>query len=76
MKQVKYYRVIAHRAHQGTKRSVPITFYIAAENAYHASTIARNMPGIKHHRSVMSCVPISSKEYYEGRKVSAYKRFC
>lgn len=71
---MKYYRVTTYRGHQGRGKSVPITFYIAAENAMHASYIAQRMPGVKHSRMVMSCVPISVEEYMEGRKMSAYKR--
>lgn len=70
----KYYRVITHRAHQGRGRSAVITFYIAAQNAVHATRIAQNMPGVKHSRMVMSCVPCTIEEYMEGRKISAYKR--
>lgn len=71
----KYYKVTAHRGHVGVGRSVPITFYIAAQNALHASRIAQRMPGVKHSRCVMSCVPISMEEYIEGRKLSAYHRY-
>ncbi len=74
MNATKYYRVTAHQGHQGRGRSVPISFYIAAENALHASRIAQRMPGVKHSKTVMSCVPISVEEYMEGRKLSAYRR--
>lgn len=70
----KYYRVTTHRAHQGRGRGAPITFYIEANNAIHASRIAQNMNGVKHSKMIMSCVPISTEEYLEGRKVSAYHR--
>lgn len=71
----KYYKVTAYRAHQGRGRSVPISFYIAAENVLHASRIAQRMPGVKHSKAIMSCVPISMEEYIEGRKMSAYHRY-
>lgn len=71
----KYYKVTAHRGHVGVGRSVPITFYIAAQNALHASRIAQRMSGVKHSKSVMSCVPITMEEYLAGRKVSAYHRY-
>ena len=71
----KYYKVTTHRAHQGIGRSIPITFYIAAENALHASKIAQNMSGVKHSRAIMSCIPITPDEYLEGRKISAYHRY-
>lgn len=74
MKPTKYYKVTTHRGHVGVGRSVSITFYIAAQNALHASRIAQRMPGVKHGRMVMSCVPISIEEYMEGRKLSAYHR--
>lgn len=74
MTTTKYYKVTTYRGHQGRGKIVPITFYIAAQNAMHASKIAQRMPGIKHSRMVMSCVPISIEEYMEGRKLSAYKR--
>ena len=70
----KYYKVTTYRAHQGRGRSVPISFYIIAENALHASRIAQRMAGVKHSRMVMSCVPINVEEYLEGRKISAYHR--
>ena len=70
----KYYKVTCHRAHQGRGRSIPISFYIIAENVLHASRIAQRMPGVKHRRMVMSCVPITAEEYIEGRKRSAYHR--
>lgn len=68
----KFYKVTTHRAHQGIGRSIPITFYIAADNALHASKIAQNMPGVKHSRPVMSCVPITMDEYLIGKQISAY----
>lgn len=71
----KYYKVTAHRGHVGVGRSVLITFYIVAQNALHASRIAQRMAGVKHSRSVMSCVPITMDEYLEGRKISAYHRY-
>ena len=74
MNSPKYYKVTCHRAHQGRGRSVPISFYIAAENVLHASRIAQRMPGVKHSKTIMSCVPISVDEYVEGRKMSAYHR--
>ena len=74
MKGSKYYKVSTYRAHQGRGKTVSITFYIAAENALHASRIAKNMPGVKHSRCVMSCVPITLEEFLEGRKISAYHR--
>lgn len=70
----KYYKVTCHRGHQGRGRSIPISFYIAAENVLHASRIAKRMPGVKHSKAIMSCVPISVDEYMEGRKLSAYHR--
>ena len=70
----KYYKVTCHRGHQGRGRSIPISFYIAAENVLHASRIAQRMPGVKHSKTIMSCVPISVEEYMEGRKLSAYHR--
>lgn len=74
MNTTKYYKVTCHRAHQGRGRSIPISFYIAAENVLHASRIAQRMPGVKHSKSILSCVPISIDEYMEGRKMSAYHR--
>lgn len=74
MNTTKYYKVTCHRAHQGRGRSVPISFYIAAENVLHASRVAQRMPGVKHSKAIMSCVPISVEEYMEGRKLSAYHR--
>ena len=70
----KFYKVTTHRAHQGIGRSIPITFYIAAENAVHASRIAQKMPGVQHSKIPMSCVPIEIDEYLLGRKMSAYHR--
>lgn len=75
MKATKYYKVSTYRAHVGTKQNVAITFYIAAENALHASRIAQRMPGVKHGKMVMSCVPISLEEYLAGRRISAYHRY-
>lgn len=69
-----YYKVTCHRGHQGKGRSIPITFYIIANNAVEASRKARNMSGVKHRRPVMACVPITAEEYMEGRKESAYYR--
>lgn len=74
MNTTKYYKVTCHRGHQGRGRSIPISFYIAAENVLHASRIAQRMPGVKHSKTIMSCVPISMEEYLEGRKLSAYHR--
>ena len=71
----KYYKVTTYRAHVGIGKSVSITFYIAAQNALHASRIAQRMAGVKHSRVVMSCIPITMEEYIEGRKVSAYHRY-
>ena len=70
----KYYKVTCHRGHQGRGRSIPISFYIAAENVLHASRIAQRMPGVKHSKTIMSCVPITYEEYAEGRRMSAYHR--
>jgi hypothetical protein len=75
MKSMKYYKVTTHRGHVGVGRSVSITFYIAAQNALHASRIAQRMPGVKHSKCVMSCVPITMEEYLAGREVSAYHRY-
>lgn len=75
MKSTKYYKVTTHRGHVGVGRSVSITFYIAAQNALHASRIAQRMSGVKHSRMVMSCIPITIDEYMEGRKMSAYHRY-
>ena len=75
MKPTKYYKVTTHRGHVGVGHSVSITFYIAAQNALHASRIAQRMPGIKHSKCVMSCVPITMEEYLAGRKISAYHRY-
>ena len=72
MTQQKYYKVTTYRAHVGVGKTVSITFYIAAQNALHASRIAQRMPGVKHSRCVMSCVPITVDEFLEGRKISAY----
>ena len=74
MNTTKYYKVTCHRGHQGRGRSIPISFYIAAENVLHASRIAQRMPGVKHSKAILSCVPISVEEYMEGRKLSAYHR--
>lgn len=70
----KYYKVTTHRAHQGIGRSAAITFYIAADNALQASSIARRMPGVKHSKMIMSCVPITVDEFLVGRRMSAYKK--
>ena len=43
---MKYYKVVAHRAHQGCGRTTPITFYIQADNAIKASSIAQSMNGV------------------------------
>ena len=72
MTQQKYYKVTTYRAQVGVGKTVDITFYIAAQNALHASRIAQRMPGVKHSRCVMSCVPITMDEFLEGRKISAY----
>ena len=71
----KYYKVTTYRAHVGVGKTVSITFYIAAQNALHASRIAQRMPGVKHRRMVMSCVPITMEEFIEGRKISAYHKY-
>lgn len=71
----KYYKVTTYRAHVGRGKTVAITFHIAAKDALHASKIAKQMPGVKHSRCIMSCVPITLEEYMEGRKVSAYHRY-
>lgn len=71
----KYYKVTTYRAHVGVGKTVSITFYIAAKNALHASRIAQRMPGVKHSRCVMSCVPITMEEFIEGRKISAYHKY-
>ena len=68
----KHYRVTVHRAHQGRGRAATLTFYIAARDAIHASNIARRMPGVKHSRSVISCIAITAEEYTQGRTRSAY----
>lgn len=72
---MKYYKVVAHRAHQGCGRTTPITFYIQADNAIKASSIAQSMAGTKHSKGIMSCIPITIEEYLEGRKISAYHRY-
>ena len=72
MTQQKYFKVTTYRAHVGVGKTVSITFYITAQNALHASRIAQRMPGVKHSRCVMSCVPITMDEFLEGRKISAY----
>lgn len=73
--QQKYYKVSTYRAHVGIGKTVSITFYIAAQNALHASRIAQRMAGVKHSRMVMSCIPITMEEFLEGRKISAYHRY-
>ena len=70
----KYYKVTCNRGHQVRGLIMPIIFYIAAENVLHASRIAQRMPGVKHSKAILSCVPISVEEYMEGRKLSAYHR--
>ena len=71
---MRYYKVSAKRGHQGCGRTTPITFYIQADNAIKASSIAQSMAGTKHSKGIMSCVPITVSEYLEGRKISAYQR--
>jgi hypothetical protein len=70
----KYYKVTCHRAHQGRGKSVPISFYIEADNVLHASRKAQRMAGVKHSKFIISCIPVSIEEYFEGRKTSAYYR--
>lgn len=71
---MKYYKVTVEKAHQGRGRDATISFYVAAENIVHASAIGRKMPGVKHTKNVLACVPINVDEYLEGRKISAYAR--
>ena len=71
---MKYYKVVAHRAHQGCVRIIPFIFYILSDNAIKASSIAQSMAGTKHSKGIMSCIPITIEEYLEGRKISAYQR--
>lgn len=71
---MKYYKVVVLQGHHGRGRAMPMTFYVAAENAVHASRIAQKMPGVQHSKIPMSCVPISVDEYLLGRQMSAYRR--
>ena len=71
---MKYYKVTTYQGHHGRGRAMPITFYIAAENAVHASRIAQGMPGVQHSKVPMACVPITIDEYMLGRQTSAYRR--
>lgn len=74
MPKMNYFKVTAHRAHQGGNRAATITFYLIAENALYACEAARSFPGVKHGRPVINCIPISLEEYQEGRKISAYRK--
>lgn len=71
---MKYYKVTCSRGHCGAGKNATISFYICAANALEAAQHARTMPGVKHSKSVLSCISIDQLEYTEGRKISAYER--
>lgn len=73
---MNYYKVTVTRGHTGMgEHAAYLTFYIVADNIFHASKIALRMNGVKHHgRIPISAEKISEAEYLEGRKTSAYYR--
>ena len=71
---MRYFLVECMQGHFGNKRYQPIVFAIAADNAVHAMDLAKQMPGVKHSRPVLSCRETTLDVYQEYRQVSAYKR--
>lgn len=72
---MKFYMVVCHRGHCGTKHSTEIKFAICAESLIKACDKARRMPSVKHTRCVIYGKEITEQEYVEYRKISAYERF-
>lgn len=71
---VRYFSVTCKHGHRGAKKYDPITFAIIAQNAIEASDLAKQMPGVKHDQPVLACKEISSSDYFEMLKHSAYER--
>lgn len=69
-----YFKVTAKQGHYGTGRYQPITFAIKAKDMLSAISIAKKMPSVKHHDSVLQAVMITKEEYKELRQTSAYDR--
>lgn len=71
---MRYFSVTCEHGHHGNRRYQPITFAFASEDALEAMDKAKQMPGVKHGRPVISCCEISRAEYYRLRQYSAYER--
>lgn len=73
---MRFYRVSVKRGHCGSGYFLPMTFGIAAHNIIDAMDHARRMPGVKHHKFILSASEITFSEYCVLRKQSAYERSC
>lgn len=69
---MNYYKVTVKRGHQGSGQYVPITFYFMAKSLWSAINKAKQMPGVKHHASIISAQQITKEEYKEMSTKSAY----
>jgi len=71
---MKYFMVTCSRGHCGSGHSTEIKFAIKANTLLKACEVARRMPSVKHTRMVLTGKEITADEYFEYRKISAYKR--
>lgn len=73
-KQENYYKVTVARGHCGSGKSLDITFYFKARDAYDAICRAKRMPSVKHGKIPMKVEQITQEEYIQGRQQSAYHK--
>ena len=67
-----HFKVIAKCGHVGKMKYVPIAFAVTASSASIASQLVRKFPRVKKQcaDAILSCTPISKKEYKELRKAN------
>ena len=61
----KYFQVVAKCGHVGRKNYIEVAFAVVAEDIHEATTLARYIPRVKHHRkdAISSATEITYEEY-------------
>ena len=61
----KYYKIVAKCGHVGRKNYIEVAFAVMAEDIHEATTIARYIPRVKHHRkdAISSAKEVTYEEY-------------
>ena len=69
---MNYFKVTCRCGHVGRNNYIPIIFPIIASNGKEASSIARNIPRVKHNHkyAIIDCKKISKIEYDEIKEIN------